>query len=186
MKGGTKPRVSSPAPGFSILITSAPRSASICTQVGPARTRVKSNTLRPLSGPLASLIASPPAAGGSGPRGAGGRWRRREKRVDLRRAHDGAVAHEGLVVGLDRLGIIEVIHHDAAGLRDAAARDVAEPVDALEPGAVAEMEARHRVGWPGAAGRAGEIERAEPQQRPAQRLDQLRILPPILAPQQRQ
>src|ERR1700744_3729517 len=57
MTGGPKPRVSSPAPGRSILITSAPRSASICTQVGPASTRVRSNTRRPFSGPVGSVIS---------------------------------------------------------------------------------------------------------------------------------
>src|ERR1700690_2139056 len=51
MNGGAKPRVSSPAPGRSILITSAPRSPSIWAQVGPARTRVRSNTRRPFNGP---------------------------------------------------------------------------------------------------------------------------------------
>ena len=51
MNGGAKPRVSSPLPGFSTLITSAPRSPSIYTQVGPASTRVRSNTVRPFSGP---------------------------------------------------------------------------------------------------------------------------------------
>src|SRR5690242_11535487 len=56
MVGGAKPRVSSPAPGRSILITSAPRSASICAQVGPARTRVRSNTRRPRSGPVGWFI----------------------------------------------------------------------------------------------------------------------------------
>ena len=43
--------MSSPAPGRSILITSAPRSASICAQVGPASTRVRSNTRSPRNGP---------------------------------------------------------------------------------------------------------------------------------------
>src|SRR5665213_2616085 len=56
MVGGAKPRVSSPAPGRSILITSAPRSPSICAQVGPARTRVRSNTRRPLRGPVGLVI----------------------------------------------------------------------------------------------------------------------------------
>src|ERR1700722_9471388 len=54
MYGGANPRVSSPAPGRSILITSAPRSASICAHVGPARTRVRSKTRRPRSGPVGS------------------------------------------------------------------------------------------------------------------------------------
>src|SRR5580658_6881450 len=56
MNGGAKPRVSSPAPGRSILMTSAPRSPSIWAQVGPARTRVRSNTRRPFSGPVVSVI----------------------------------------------------------------------------------------------------------------------------------
>src|SRR3954453_7107852 len=52
MVGGAKPRVSSPAPGRSILITSAPRSASIWAQVGPASTRVRSKTRNPFKGPV--------------------------------------------------------------------------------------------------------------------------------------
>src|SRR5271169_1726629 len=57
MKGGAKPLVSSPAPGRSILITSAPRSPSICAQVGPARTRVRSNTRSPFNGPVGLVIS---------------------------------------------------------------------------------------------------------------------------------
>src|SRR5215468_2942574 len=51
-KGGQL-RVSSPLPGSSILITSAPMSPSIIAQKGPARTRVRSSTRTPASGPLA-------------------------------------------------------------------------------------------------------------------------------------
>src|SRR3984885_7764277 len=65
--GGANPRVSSPAPGRSILITSAPRSPSICTQVGPASTRVRSKTRRPFSGPVGSVMQLPPLARGSVP-----------------------------------------------------------------------------------------------------------------------
>src|SRR5215468_1069462 len=43
-------RASSPPPGRSILITSAPRSASICADKGPASTRVRSRILMPVSG----------------------------------------------------------------------------------------------------------------------------------------
>src|SRR5262249_10414913 len=50
-KGG-QVRVSSPLPGSSILITSAPMSPSIIAQKGPARTRVRSSTRTPASGPL--------------------------------------------------------------------------------------------------------------------------------------
>src|SRR4029453_17193083 len=46
MKGGQL-RVSSPLPGSSILMTSAPMSASVIAQKGPARTRVRSRTRRP-------------------------------------------------------------------------------------------------------------------------------------------
>src|SRR5262245_12575180 len=49
--GGTEWRVSSPFGDFSILMTSAPMSASISVQVGPAMTWVRSTTFRPASGP---------------------------------------------------------------------------------------------------------------------------------------
>src|SRR5882672_8321074 len=48
--GGPQPRASSPAPGRSILITSAPRSASVWVATGPASTRVRSSTRMPLNG----------------------------------------------------------------------------------------------------------------------------------------
>src|ERR1700722_17249966 len=57
MNGGAKPRVSSPAPGRSILITSQPRSPNICAQVGPASTRVRSNTRSPFNGPVGSVMS---------------------------------------------------------------------------------------------------------------------------------
>src|SRR5690349_6214363 len=47
---GAQPRDSSPSPGSSILTISAPMSPSIMVQKGPARTRVRSTTLRPVSG----------------------------------------------------------------------------------------------------------------------------------------
>src|SRR5512134_1791952 len=51
-KGGPQVRVSSPAPGGSTLITSAPMSPSICVHSGPARMRVRSSTRSPSSAPL--------------------------------------------------------------------------------------------------------------------------------------
>src|SRR5256712_7533785 len=48
-KGGQL-RVSSPFPGSSILMTSAPMSPSIIEQNGPARTRVRSRTRTPTRG----------------------------------------------------------------------------------------------------------------------------------------
>src|SRR5690349_20202717 len=50
MDGGPQARVSSPPSGFSILITSAPRSDSIMVQNGPAKSWVRSITRRPSSG----------------------------------------------------------------------------------------------------------------------------------------
>src|SRR6185437_1309190 len=53
MNGGPQARVSSPS-GLSTLITSAPRSASVCPIVGPASTRASSTTRTPAS---AAVIA---------------------------------------------------------------------------------------------------------------------------------
>src|SRR5882724_2435725 len=54
-KGG-QPRVSSPLPGSSTLMTSAPMSPSDIEQNGPARTRVKSMTRMPASGGRGFLL----------------------------------------------------------------------------------------------------------------------------------
>ena len=56
--GGTVLRVSSPFGVFSILMTSAPMSASMSVQVGPAITCVRSTTFNPVSGPIRFLAAS--------------------------------------------------------------------------------------------------------------------------------
>src|SRR6188472_3608611 len=50
--GGTDLRVSSPSGVFSILMTSAPMSASMSVQVGPAITCVRSTTFSPVNGPV--------------------------------------------------------------------------------------------------------------------------------------
>src|SRR5215469_11344852 len=50
--------------GGSILITSAPRSSKVRTQSGPARTREKSTTRMPVSGPL---MSAPRKFGKAGP-----------------------------------------------------------------------------------------------------------------------
>ena len=57
-KGG-QPRVSSPLPGSSILITSAPMSPRDMAQKGPARTRVRSMTRMPDSGARPVLRGAP-------------------------------------------------------------------------------------------------------------------------------
>ena len=70
-KGGPQLRVGSPPPGRSTLTTSAPRSASIIEQYGPARMRERSRTRTPSSGgigiyPLEASAASAPGAVASG------------------------------------------------------------------------------------------------------------------------
>src|SRR5690242_4790989 len=55
---GGQPRVSSPLPGSSILMTSAPMSPSSMAQYGPASTRVRSSTRMPFSGASARGIGS--------------------------------------------------------------------------------------------------------------------------------
>src|SRR6516225_11351747 len=52
------------------------------------------------------------------------------------------------VVLLDVFEAIEIVDHDAGGFAQALWRKVAEPVDPLQPGAVAEMKARDRVDQP--------------------------------------
>jgi pimeloyl-ACP methyl ester carboxylesterase len=68
--------------------------------------------------------------------------------------------------------------HDAVGFLDVARRDIAQPVHPFEAGAIAEMEARDRVGRTFRAARAGQISRAQAQKRAAQRL----LSGPRLAP----
>src|ERR1019366_8477786 len=52
MNGGPHCLVSSPAPGRSTLITSAPMSPSSIAAYGPASTRARASTCTPTSGPL--------------------------------------------------------------------------------------------------------------------------------------
>src|SRR4029077_6608215 len=79
------------------------------------------------------------------------------QRVDLGRTHDGAAAHEGLVVVLDAVLVVEIVDHDAEGFLDRTGLGFAEPVDPLNPRAVAEVKARYRVDavsgrWPSRQG----------------------------------
>src|SRR5439155_14913155 len=60
---GGQLRVSSPLPGSSILITSAPMSARIIEQNGPARTRVRSRTRTPLNGLVGTGLSFQDALG---------------------------------------------------------------------------------------------------------------------------
>src|SRR5260221_2752249 len=56
-QGGPKARESSPEPGRSTLITSAPRSARFCPAQGPASTRERSRTGMCESGPAMGFSA---------------------------------------------------------------------------------------------------------------------------------
>src|SRR6202521_1666730 len=68
-----------------------------------------------------------------------------EQCVDIGRTHDGPVTHEGLVVVLDAVMVVEIVDHDTEGFLDRPARGVAEPIDPFEPRAVTEVKARDRV-----------------------------------------
>src|SRR5882672_6193505 len=102
-----------------------------------------------------------------------------EQCVDLGRTHDGPVTYKGLVVGLDAVMVVEIVDHDAEGFLDAAWRVVAEPIDTLEPRAVAEVKARYRVD--AYRGSPRQIAGAKPQQGRAQLLALRQIMPPAVA-----
>src|SRR5882724_12058703 len=104
---------------------------------------------------------------------------RLEQRVDLRRTHDGAVTHEGFVVVVDGVAVVEIVDHDAEGFLDAAWRAVAEPIDPFEPCAVAEVKTRHGVD--AYRGLPRQVTGAKPQQGRAQLLALRRAIPPAVA-----
>ena len=81
----------------------------------------------------------------SSPRSAPARAAAFHQALHVGDATDGAALRIGLVVLLDLVEIVEVVHHQPVRLLDGALGGVGEPVDALEPRAVAEMEARHRI-----------------------------------------
>src|SRR6476469_784514 len=93
--GGPQPRVSSPLPGASTLITRAPRSPSIWVACGPARARVRSTTRRSERGPV--MRGSPSGEDEGCPD---------EQRAD--EGHDRGVAEDLLVVGVlvDRVRLV--------------------------------------------------------------------------------
>src|SRR6266403_359680 len=67
----------------------------------------------------------------------------RQQRIDVRRTHHCSIIYKSLRVALDRFDVVEVVHHDAERFLDTARRGVAEPVDLLEPRAVAEVKTRY-------------------------------------------
>src|SRR5882672_6688781 len=101
-----------------------------------------------------------------------------QKRIDVRRTHDCSIIYESLMVALDRFDVVEVVHHDAERFLDAARCGVSEPVDPLEPRAVAEVKTRNRVDagsgrWP-----SRQVGRTKQRQGCAQRFALLWIVPP--------
>src|ERR1700722_4628092 len=108
----------------------------------------------------------------------GGSIRFWQQGVDIRRAGNGAVVPEGLVVCLDAVVVVEVVDHDAEGFLDPARRGVAEPVDTLEPRAIAEVKTRNGVD--AYRGLARQIAGAKPQQGRAQLLAPSRVIPPAV------
>ena len=52
---------------------------------------------------------------------------------------------KGFVVLLDVVEVVEIVHHQPVRLPEAVLGHVGEPVDPLEPRAVAEMETRDRI-----------------------------------------
>src|ERR1700677_3661509 len=68
-----------------------------------------------------------------------------EQCVDIGRTHNGPVTHEGLVVVLDAVMVVEIVDHNAEGFLDRTGCGIAEPIDPFEPRAVAEMKARYGI-----------------------------------------
>src|SRR6266404_4908796 len=90
------------------------------------------------------------------------------------------------MVVLDAVVVVEIVDHDAEGFLDRTELGVAEPVDPLEPRAVAEVKTRYRVDavsgrWP-----SRQVGRTKPQQGCAQRFALLWIVPPAVARELRQ
>src|SRR5437879_13540865 len=84
------------------------------------------------------------------------------------------------MVVLDAVVVVEIVDHDAEGFLDRTELGVAEPVDPLEPRAVAEVKAGYRVDaisgrWP-----SRQVGRTKPHQGGAQLLAPRRVLPPAL------
>jgi hypothetical protein len=55
------------------------------------------------------------------------------------------VTHEGPMVVLDAVMVVEIVDHDAEGFLDRSALCIAEPIDPFEPCAIAEVKARYGI-----------------------------------------
>ena len=54
----------------------------------------------------------------------------------------------GFVVGLDIVEVVEIVDHEAGAVVQSLFRDVAQPAHVFDTGAVAEVEAGHRIRRP--------------------------------------
>src|SRR3977135_1483145 len=104
-----------------------------------------------------------------------------EQCVDIGRTHDGPATHEGLVVVLDAVMVVEIVDHDAEGFLERTARGVAEPIDPFEPRAVAEGKARYRCGAAPGSRLPLQIQPPQPHQGGAQLLALRQVMPPAVA-----
>ena len=104
-------------------------------------------------------------AGARAPAGATALLRRRSREGgDRPGVGDPSLVDERLVVGHHRRLVVDVVHHQARGLEEAGRCRVAHPVDPFEPGAVAQVEPRHRVERVDPALRTQQVMRAQPHQ----------------------
>src|SRR6185312_9994073 len=71
--------------------------------------------------------------------------RRPQQALDGIRRYHGRPFGISLVVLLDVIEIVEIVHHHPIPLRDCTLRGIREPVDALKPRTVAEMETCHWI-----------------------------------------
>src|SRR5450432_3500901 len=71
--------------------------------------------------------------------------RRARELLDGARGDDTPPVHVFLVIAFHVAEIVDVVHHEAEGLREAPVGGVRHPVEPFEARAVAEVESRHRV-----------------------------------------
>src|SRR6266852_8394482 len=90
------------------------------------------------------------------------------------------------MVVLDAVAVVEIVDHDAEGFLDRTELGVAEPVDPLEPRAVAEVKAGYRVDAVSGRCRSRQVGRTKAHQGCAQRFALLWIVPPAFAREFRQ
>src|SRR5882757_6634103 len=123
------PRVMSPTPGRSTLITSAPNQASNCVQVGPDWTWVKSRIRTPLSALV--IISSPLTCLSSCPRRRTSSIQRRFRRTQPSSHDSSAVTGFPACAGNDADGLLSLLSKNALRIEiaDAAALGARRRID---------------------------------------------------------